>query len=78
MKKQILILKDLYVKFFNLHKKESKQTKSKNTKYVNLLNRICKLANRIGYEIIEKNFYFMVDCREKAKFQFKIKESHFN
>jgi hypothetical protein len=60
-------LSKLYIKFFNLHKQEVKSTSNTKTKYINVLNRICKLVNKIGYEILEKNFYFMVDRREKAK-----------
>jgi hypothetical protein len=60
-------LSKLYIKFFNLHKQEVKSTKNMKTKYINVLNRICKLINKIGYEILENNFYFMVDRREKAK-----------
>lgn len=60
-------LSKLYVRFFNLHKEEVKRTNKMKTKYVYTLNRICKLINQIGYEILEKNFYFIVDRREKAK-----------
>ena len=60
-------LTNLYTRFFNLHKEEIKETDKMKTKYIKVLNRICKLANTLGYEV-NKNFYFMTDRREKAKF----------